>query len=295
MNKYLPSKKFIKFFGLVLLVVGLILLISFLFSRKTSYQNKNKGKDLTTSEDLGLYTLDSDSDGVYDWEEGLWGTNSRDDDSDDDGIPDGDEISIRKKNLQAENGVDGNNLENEDDLTQTEVFARQFIATASLVDQSGGLTPEALSGFSSSLKSSIEGATIKDPFTLINMKLGSVTPEQYKKSLELAFADYLAANKMDLEIIFNYSQGVAGMDKEVATLIKLYSDLSNKLLNTEAPHGAAGPHLGMVNNSSKVAIALMNIEKLDSDPLLSMIGLKQYKEYAAALEKNITSLNEYFY
>lgn len=291
MKKYLPSKTFLKFFGIIIGVAILIWIVSLVFFRKESYESKNKQTDLLSSEELGVYGMDSDSDGVYDWEEGLWGTDSKKADTNDDGISDFDEISAKRRQIQAESGNDGSaDLENDEELSQTEIFARQFIATASLVDQAGGLTPEALSGFSSSLKQSIESSTIKDPFTLLDIKLGSVSDDEYKKSLETVFADYLKSGLMDLEVIYRFSQNVPGADAEISELVDVYSDLSSKILATTAPHNLAGAHLGMANNSSKIAIALLNISKLSSDPLMSMLGLKQYQEYSAGLEKNINSL-----
>ena len=294
MNKYLPSKTFMKFFGAIIGVAVLIWIISLIFFRKETYENKNRNSDLVSGDELGAYSLDSDEDGVYDWEEGLWGTNLLDPDSNDDGVSDREDIDFRKKNIQAENGINESSFD-DGTLSQTEIFARQFIATASLVDQAGGLTPEALAGFSDALKTSIESSTIKDPFTRLDIKLTTVTPEQYKASLKVVFDEYLKADIMELETIYQYSQGSVSAEAQLKRLTTLYTDMSNEFIKMPAPHNAAGPHLGLVNNTAKITIALLNIQKLETDPLLSMLGLRQYRDYSAALEKNINDLADYFY
>lgn len=283
-----------KFFGAIIGVAVLIWIISLIFFRKETYENKNRNSDLVSGDELGAYSLDSDEDGVYDWEEGLWGTNLLDPDSNDDGVSDREDIDFRKKNIQAENDIDESSFD-DGTLSQTEIFARQFIATASLVDQAGGLTPEALAGFSDALKTSIESSTIKDPFTRLDIKLTTVTPEQYKASLKVVFDEYLKADIMELETIYQYSQGSVSAEAQLKRLTTLYTDMSNEFIKMPAPHNAAGPHLGLVNNTAKITIALLNIQKLETDPLLSMLGLRQYRDYSAALEKNINDLADYFY
>lgn len=288
MNKYLPSKKFIKFFGVVIGVAVLVWLVSFLFSETSVFENK-KRQDLAVGESDSVYTIDTDGDGIYDWEEGLWGTDSKKVDTNDDGVSDADEIEDRRRELSEENGRSGV-VKTDEPLSQTELFARQFIATASLVEQGGGLTPDALEGFSTSLKQSIESSTIKDPFTLLDLKLSSVTFLAYKKSLEPVFAPIMASETMELDAISRLAEGDASAEIEVAKVAELYANLSAKLLATPTPHSLAGPHLGMVNNAAKISIALFNIGKISEDPLLAMLGLKQYQDYSAALEKNINVL-----
>lgn len=288
MNKYLPSKKFIKFFGVVIGIAILVWLVSFLFSETSVFENK-KRQDLAVGESDSVYTIDTDGDSIYDWEEGLWGTDSKKVDTNDDGVSDADEIDARRRELSEENGRSGV-VKIDEPLSQTELFARQFIATASLVEQGGGLTPDALEGFSTSLKQSIESSTIKDPFTLLDLKLSSVTLPAYKKSLEPVFAPIMASETMELDAISRLAEGDASAEVEVAKVAELYANLSAKLIVTPAPHSLAGPHLGMVNNAAKISIALFNIGKISEDPLLAMLGLKQYQDYSAALEKNINVL-----
>ncbi len=291
MNKYLPSKNFLKFFGIVILIIGGIWLISYLFSPKTTYEKKGGEEELTTLTENSVYTLDTDKDGIYDWEEGLWGTSPTQFDTNGDGASDGDEIRLKKEEIKRKNNT--SDEEPEEDLNQTEVFARQFFATASLVNQQGGLTPEMLKSFSDSFGQSITSAAIPDPFTLLDIELKSVTASDYKKSLDLAYKNLVKSGLDDLSIVYRFASGEVAASDDLDKLIFFYQELSNNLLQTPAPHNAAGIHLAMANNTAKMSLSLINIRSMNEDPLTALTGLRQYSEYSKALEDTLYSLADY--
>ncbi len=295
MNKYLPSKKFIKFFGTILLLIGVFWGGSFLFSRNETYKNEKADEILVVNSENSPYVLDTDKDGIYDWEEGLWGTNPKKSDTNGDGISDGEEIRILKNEIKEKNNTELDTEEVETEgLNQTEVFARQFFATASLVNQRGGLTPESVKSFSDSFGKSITDTKIPDPFSLVDIKLSSVSPAEYKKSLDNAFSSLVSAQIDDLATIYNFSFDNGASEDKMNTLIMEYQKLSNNLLAISVPHNISGTHLSLVNNFAKMSIALINIKKISNDPLISLVGLRQYNEYSELLEKNIVNLAEYF-
>lgn len=294
MDKYLPSKKFLKFFAIVLLLILVGWLISFFFSNKSNYESKNDVKDLVADANQNnIYTRDTDGDGVYDWEEGLWGTSPTNPDTNDDGVSDGDEIKKRKEQIKKNNNLT-NQSDQEKGLNQTELFAREFFATASLVNQQGGLSSEALKSFSDSFGNSVSNSKIKDPFTLTNVKLSSLSPQEYKTSLDKAYTKLLDSGLDEFVVIYKFSAGDATAKSDIDELITLYQDLSNNLLNLPAPYAIAGTHLSMINNAAKISIALSNISELNEDPLTSVIGLRQYDEYSKAFQKSLGDLANYF-
>lgn len=293
MNSYLPSKKFIKFFGIVFAIGIIILIFSFIFSKKTVYENKDKNKNLVTEDYGGIYTLDTDGDGIYDWEEALWGTDSKDIDTDKDGISDGEEIEKNKKEIIEKNNITQEDLDNEE-LNQTEVFARQFLSVVALTNESGGLTSESVQEFSKSFDRAVSDSTIPDPFTLANIKLSGISAAQYKKNLETAFVPFAENRISELEIFSDLLNKDPLAVEKLEKSVKLYSDLSNKLLLMQAPHAAAGIHLSLINNASKISVSLINMKDVIENPLQSMIGFGQYSRYSTEFEKNLESLQKYF-
>jgi len=294
MNKYLPSKKFIKFFGIAIVAGLVVFLLSKLLGDKTFYERKVDPEDLLIGEEVpDFYTKDADGDGIYDWEEILWGTNPNEQDSDGDGVSDKKEIEKKKEEVQKQNNISVTDLENED-LNQTEVFARQFFSTVVLTSQSGELTQDSIQSFSDSLSDVVSNNSIKDQFSLIDLKLSNVTKDAYKKSLEPIFAPLRNRKVSEVDILYSISKG-SDIDPELLNQnIKIYSDLANSLVNVSAPHSAAGIHLALINSSAKVSIALISLKEIEDNPLSAMTGLSQYVRYSGELEKALEDLQRYF-
>lgn len=135
MNKLLPSKKFIKVFGGIVLILGLIVLIGVVFNKKTVFETKkeNTGQVIVVGD---LIEKDSDKDGLQDWEEALWGTDKDKADTDGNGISDFEEIK-RKKELLANSSP-----EDLTENTRTDKLTQEIIKIVSVLQSSGQLTPE---------------------------------------------------------------------------------------------------------------------------------------------------------
>jgi hypothetical protein len=138
LQKVMPSKKFLKFFGGILGLILVIVLIGAVANKKAIYkQNANsKGQVLVVGDTV---EKDADQDGLKDWEELLWGTDPYNPDTDGNGIQDG--AQIRK--IQGEIG--GFNLGEGSlatDTTKTGALTRDILTIAKAVNQSGPLTPE---------------------------------------------------------------------------------------------------------------------------------------------------------
>jgi len=131
MKKYLPSKEFLKFFGIAV-GIGLVVFLSlhFLSNKKRVSQEIQSIATRQIIEEL-----DTDNDGVKDWEEGLWGMDLNNPDSDDDGILDGQEVEMRKEEIKSS----GDFVEVlEEPKTETERFARQITTVVLNMNQVNG-------------------------------------------------------------------------------------------------------------------------------------------------------------
>ncbi len=293
MNKYLPSKKFIIFIGSVLVVAGVIWAGAILLGKKTKYEKKDVEVVSSDSEANNFYTNDSDKDGVYDWEESLWGTDPKKKDTDGNGVTDGDEIEDRKKEIQAKNNISGS-TDLSEDLNQTEIFARELFSAASLANQNGGLSPEDLQNFSTSFGKSVSNAGIEDIYKPSDLKLSAVSPVDYKKNLSIVFKEYINSGLSTESAMYRLSTGDSSAADDLEKIAELQHGVSNKLIGMQVPYAVAGPHLAIANNSAKISIALLSLKNLEEDPILAMIGLRQYFEYSAEYEKAISDLSAYF-
>ena len=233
MNKYLPSKKFVVFIGSVVLLGAVIWVGSILLGKKIKYEKKDVEVVEGDSSAQNFYTADADKDGVYDWEESLWGTDPKLKDTDGNGVSDGDEINDKKKEIQTRNGLsEGEDLS--ENLNQTEIFARELFSAASIANQNGGLSPEALQNFSNSFGKSVSSASIADVYKPSDLKLGDVAPSDYKKSLAGVFNDYIKSGLSTESAMYRLSTGDASAESDLEKiddedLMKLYQEVLNDL------------------------------------------------------------------
>jgi len=103
-RKYLPSKKFIIALSLAVFLVLVAIAFSYIKPSGTRYDNDNLVAANATS---SLTTIDSDHDGLPDWEEALYGTDPHNPDTDGDGTPDGEEIKEGRDPLKANTAPKG--------------------------------------------------------------------------------------------------------------------------------------------------------------------------------------------
>lgn len=294
MNKYLPSKKFIKVIGAVIICGAVVLILSFLIGPKQSFKSKNTESPFVAEGAIeNFYNTDSDKDKVFDWEEGLWGTDPLNPDTDKDGVTDGEEISANKEEIRIKNDVEGKESLPED-LNQTEIFARQLFSAASLAGQQGGLSVESMDAFSKSFGQAISDSKIEDPFSLVDLKLAAVAPADYKTELGKAFDPYLEAEISPFDTIYRFSTGDTSVGSDIDKLSEIYNGISNALINIKTPHNAAGIQLGLVNTTAKLSVAFINIKHLEEDPILAVVGFYQYQQYSTELEKTLGLLENYF-
>jgi len=107
-RKYLPSNKFLVSLALAIMII--LIAIALNYSKASSVVNKDNSissVDATSSIIASLNNVDSDKDGVPDWQEVLYGTDPKNPDSDKDGTPDGEEIKLNRDPLKANTAPKG--------------------------------------------------------------------------------------------------------------------------------------------------------------------------------------------
>ncbi len=279
MDKYLPSKKFTK---LILIVIGLGLLawfISYYFSGKTSFERKADKLGKIDSLTESFSEIDSDSDGLKDWEEALWQTNPLSSDSDDDGVDDKKEVEIKRAEISGSSEGEVVSDENE---TQTSIFAKQFFSTVATINQQGTLDQSDVEKFSDGISQAIENTKIADTYKLSDLKLFNTTAVEYNENLKVAYRLAVTNNTKNSEasVIANFIQtnGSKASEDEMNKVIVTYELFAQNLVTMKVPYTVAGPHLALANASSKIAKSLEILKSINEDPLKSMSGLSGYQE-----------------
>jgi len=290
MQKYLPSKQFVKTIGIALGLALLVFTIGKIFNKKVVWENSSKEDQAKVNESEDFFSKDTDGDGLKDWEEALWATDPSLKDTDGDGIDDKKYVENKRKEID----VDETYVPNSDN--ETEVFAKQFFTTAAVLNQSGTFNQDTVEQFSSGISQSVENFTLKDKYTLSSLKIGNISPEQYKKNISDVYARIgkLEFNELTiLAYIMENPNDKYGLD-ELGGYLAYSDSLIKGLLSTNVPNANAGLHLSFVNNLDKIAEIMKNSAYVESDPLKVVTYLSKYDEYSDRLLKDIEFFRNYF-
>lgn len=298
MKKYLPSKKFMYLLG-SFAVIGIVFVLIFLFfSGKISFSNKKESGKLSVDR-LSMAGLtvndlikkDSDNDGVSDWEESLWGTDKNNPISFN-GTSDKTYISNKKKELNVDQSKDENGI------TETEKFAREFFTTYIAMKASGEVDATTINNFSSALGQKIVTPNLVDKYFIKDIKTIENNELKDKITYYTSIKKLFDSGKKmgigdELGIVEKIASGDTTTDEENLTRISnAYQDFAKNAINVNVPSVLKDEHLKIVNNAHNTGISVFNMTKTVGDPIVGLSGLSQYKKYSNDLIVAVNELEE---
>jgi hypothetical protein len=320
-QKYLPSKKFAYMVGSIVVAILIIVGIKSL----TEWQNGKRiqanadklaaadKKNVTFQE---FMAIDSDTDGLKDWEEALWKTDAKIADTDKDGTSDGEEVKATRDPLKANTA--GVNKEPNDKIDPILIASQkkqetEFLALSQTEQLSRTLFSQYLATKGSGALSSVDKQIILDQ-AISMTKTNSDTPK-YQISNIKTFSE------IDLASLKNYGNELANRakntskqtiqqelsvlataianddEKELLKLepdIKLYETIINSYFNLPAPVEAANLHLSIINNLTLIKTDVENMKYLFSDTVQAITAISDYRETTTKLLDDFADLNKYF-
>jgi len=287
---------------LLIVFAALFIVTLFLFKTTTIFKNiggnGNQEAGLAYSNEIlaDLVNKDTDLDGVLDWEEGLWGTDPRKKDTNDDGVPDNVEIENLKK--QAGQNQQGESLLiDEENLTETDKFSREFFATVATLNQSGEMDQATVDKLSESLAEHLQNSVPKKIFTARDIKIikdDSVKATQkyndtldsiqekypVEKSVATVLAEFLAdGNEVNVSAL-------EGLDP----IIEQINNIINAIAKMDAPQSLTVLHLDFLNGFERLKENIIDIKLYDGDPIVALSAISQYEENVPLLEKAVSNL-----
>ncbi len=225
---------------------------------------------------------DTDSDGVPDWEERLWGTSNTNPDTDGDGVPDGTEVSIRKEQLALSGGYSSNSNYTE---SETDKFARELFVTYSALKEQGSVSQTGVDNLANAaVSASVQKLPSITVHTTADLKIipnSAASNTKYKTSVAKLSQ---ASGKLGGEFVI-INQGISTNDpnllREAGTYDKIYSDYKTALLKLEVPENQITNHVRLLNNLGYLVATLPGIDALETDVLR---GVSLYTVYIKAYE-----------
>lgn len=253
-----------------------------------------------------LQSLDTDKDGLKDWEEVLLGTNPKNADTDGDKTPDGTEAAAGRNPLvKAPNDKNTDPIKNgvgaSATLTPTDMVARDFFARYMELTQTG------LTGDKASQLELI-GEVVKSGMVLAKPKIYSqndilVSSDDSKEAIRkygnevgALFIKYSNPNARNEVIIAKESvdQEEPEILKEIDPIIATYKNILTGVLKLSPPRTLTTIHLGLVNSLSILYFAADSLRNLEKDSLTGIQGSSVWLSGATGLNAAFNSLKAIF-
>lgn len=270
----------------------------------------------STEEDLlkQIASKDSDGDGLPDWEEALYGTDPKSTDSKKLGISDAEAVAkgliVPKVPADAEaiNPGSGEKVLIDGSLpvpaqgTLTRAVSEHIIAsyTAALQRSPSGtlsaedvqrLVQEIVQGLDSSFGAPPDFKKKSDLHITKNNDLQSL--KNFATDAEaVLLVNKANATNTPLGYLQSYLQeGDSTALLKLQALAKLYQDSAAGLSVLPVPESIAGDHLAMVNAFSRFGRVAKAFTQADTDPLVTMLALKQYQDVIKQLGDSFLNIN----
>lgn len=237
---------------------------------------------------------DSNDNGIADWEEILW-----DLDPNEDGEKNKVIILQKRRDIAIANGIDPNNILDEEDLNESDKLARELLPLIVSLQQGGNLNDESMQRIADEIGKKVDEKPIADIYTKDMLKTGGISSanmKSYYEALKKVNSPYM---DKDLGNELNFiAQGLKNVDLQAFHAAELvaeaYIDYGKDLMKVTVPTSVTTTHLAMANNYEKTGVAIEQIIKVFDDPLIGMSGVIQYKRYNDALVVNLDELQKIF-
>jgi hypothetical protein len=276
-----PSTKVLVFIILATILV-IIAIVGSSFQKKTNTITAQKQINLTikNSLDKQFDPVDTDGDGLPDWQEKLWGTDPNNPDTDGDGTSDGDEVAQGRNPLIP--GPDDKMASTEylvedyktndafDQNSYTSILSKKLLLKVAQLAQSGQSTPEDGEKLAENLyKESLELVNIPDKYSI---DLFITFEGKEKEKLE----EYLNSFKMvQLEELYKID---TKNKNELVQFITAYKNMAHKMTLFPIPADLLKTHSKITNNYYLTSEALINLNNSDNDPLLGLLSIPIYQK-----------------
>ncbi|MFA5830279.1 MAG: hypothetical protein WC878_00440 [Candidatus Paceibacterota bacterium] len=307
MKQYLPSKKFF------IVVLSFALLSGGVFWYRSHQKKIALEREKSALEKIKTFAesnkdIDTDGDGLLDWEEAIWSTDYKKADTDGDGTPDGKEIEERRDPLTAGpndyvrviGNADQTITTSKEELTESEKLMRGMLTA--IMYSSDPLNKEFAENVSKEIADTIntKGKTLPNTYNLSQIKTTAETPENlklYGNAVGKILSTSEEIEKNDRAIRLITATGLQKKQNDIFDgfdpFIKDDRAEVSALLKVSVPKETATLHLSLVNGTENVAFSLENMKFLVSDSLRGLIAINQYKTAFAARESARQKIREH--
>ncbi len=290
-----PSKKIIILIVCAFIVISLVVYNKIqtsgtsMIKAETAVAEEEYDSINYTETEKNINALDTDGDGLPDWQEIITNTDPHNTDTDRDGTTDAKELELdrdpavagpndrldKSKTLTVEANTNT-------DVTISEEVSKNLFANAVYLSNNDGVTEENVATLVDNL---ING--VQDTFTFKEYMLSDLPVIQNPTKDDLRF---FASTYTTLQIALLEKLAV---NTEPEAMAKIYNDHAKSLYMLKTPSTIGGTQLQAINNFSKVSAVFDAMSKQKEDPLKLPLAVRAYQDAAAEQPELIKVIGEY--
>ncbi len=248
--------------------------------------------------------LDSDKDGLKDWEEELWKTNPHNPDTDGDGTTDNDELNVgRNPTVAGPNDLLSSDVisslsEKSSPKIKMSVFAEELFVEYIELKNSGKLTPKSERALIERVVANNIKGVVFEKYTVERVHLVSDSEENilnYKANIQTIFREFKKVEESELVTLARALETNSEEDfKKLDSSIAIYAPIISDLSKLEVPQEARFIHVDLLNGLHYFVGTIINMRNLQSNPLEAMVSIKEYATVENYIGTVFTELNAYF-
>jgi hypothetical protein len=279
---------------MVLLASAMVVCVFFLLvykafslgKEKNEKENEIKNTALVADARVQMLQKDSDEDGLFDWEETLWGTNPNDSDSDDDGVSDGEERRGGRDPLVAGVGdvvvfASTSRATSSAPISTTEAVSRDLFGMyVNEFVKNKDLAPETRDVIVNRAVSTLQGKLslpVYDGAGVARVASTTETHIAYGLALKDALLSTAIDNVQENSVLVNLAQGTLS-DQDRKTLqitANTYRTYAKKLQAVAVPEDVYTTHVAFIEALLQYAYLLEQMRNEARDPVetLALVGL----------------------
>ncbi len=250
---------------------------------------------------------DTDTDGLPDWQEALYGTDPTEAESFRAGILDGEavaqglvqpKVAVRAPGEPADIDSIPGTVAAPDSLTDR--FSQTLLSQYLL---GRGETPPSSEEIASFVETGVENlrdeSASPDRFSPKDIRTSSETGSaaliRYAAEVESAFqSNSVSEGKSELTYFSEAMKGDAAALAEIKQLSDAYADIANALMGISVPAEAAQAHLAIANALAHLGETSADMAAMETDPVRALMGISLYGGYAEDLIAGFLNLHGVF-
>ncbi len=231
--------------------------------------------DAVSSESIDS-DLDTDSDGLKDWQESLWGSDKNKKDSDADGANDGDEIekgrdpSIKgpDDSLEKTRGISASSVTafsatvSADPNNLSQAVSRDLFAKFMSLQSNGALNDTSQAELVTSVINDINPGSIPPRYSVADVNITETSVTSLR-----AYGNEIASAMIELQ-----NKNTAGISNKDS--LALYVSVMERIRKAKVPGTLGLTHLQLLNNFNAMHQMLILLANFESDPVKSLVAMK---------------------